>query len=250
MWYNALYIILIDQHPSKQRQERLPNMTLKIDAYNDSADEYARYVTQREAAGIENEPIMPHFLKLLGDVPGLTVLDAGCGEGYLSRILADRGAYVTGIDISPKLIEIARQKDPVHAITYQVANLCQPLPDYQQHFDLIVSHFVLDDVYDYQGFLSTLAASLKSGARLVLSMNNPYSFVVRGHIRDYFDTGKALPYRGMVREGIKVHFYYHTLEEFLDACFAAGFQLQRLLDIPTPIARYTFLEDALIKPGY
>ena len=193
---------------------------------------------------------MPHFLKLLGDISGLTVLDAGCGQGYLSRILARRGAHITGIDISPKLIQIAREQDPDHQITYQVADLCHSLPEYRHRFDLVVSHFVLDDVYDYKGFLSTLASLLKPGHRMILSMNNPYSFVVRGHVRDYFDTGKPYPYRGMAEEGVKVYFYHHTLEEYLDACFAAGFQLQRLLDIPTPVDRYKLQSDALMKPGY
>src|SRR6266699_1372752 len=58
------------------------------------------------------------------------VLDAGCGEGYLSRILAHRGANVTGIDISTRLVEIGRAKDPEGQITYQVADLSQPLPAY------------------------------------------------------------------------------------------------------------------------
>ncbi len=193
---------------------------------------------------------MPALLKQIGDIGGLRVLDAGCGEGYLSRILAARGANVTGIDISPALIQMAREQDSDQAITYEVADLCQPLPRHGQRFDLAASHFVLDDVHEYKGYLSTVGSALKPGGRFVLSLNNPYSLVVRGHVHDYFDTGKPVLYRGMAEEGVKVHFYYHTLEDYLDACFAAGFQLQRLLDIPTPVERYRFHSDALIKPGY
>ncbi len=225
-------------------------MENKIDIYDDFASQYATLVTGLEEAGIEREPIMPTFLKLLGDVSGLTTLDAGCGEGYLSRILARRGANVTGIDIAANLIEIARAKDPERHITYQVANLCQPLPDYASHFDLIVSRFVLNDVYDYRGFLTTLGSVAKPGGRLVISMNNPYSFVVRGHVTDYFDSGKMYSYRGMAEEGVKVYFYQHTLQEYLDACFAAGLQLQRLVDIPTPEGSFKRRSDTLIPAGY
>lgn len=225
-------------------------MNYKIDEYDDYATQYSAMVKQREQAGIEHEPLMPSFLKLLGDISGLSVLDAGCGQGYLSRILAERGALVTGIDISPNLIQMARKQDPDHKIAYQVADLCQPLSQYRQTFDLAASHFVLDDVYDYKGFLSTLHSVITAGGRLVLTMNNPYSLVVRGHVHDYFDTGKPVLYRGMAEEGVRVHFCYHTLEEYLDACFAAGFLLQRLLDIPTPVERYKYHSDALIKPGY
>ena len=225
-------------------------MEPKIDAYDDFASQYAEMVAVREEAGIENEPIMPQFLKILGDISGLTVLDAGCGEGYLSRILARLGANVTGIDISMRLIQIARTKDPEGMITYQVANLSQPLPVYQQHFDLVVSHFVLNDVYDYQGFLTTLGAVTRPGGRLMFSINNPYSFVVRSHITNYFDTGKAFSYRGMAATGVKVHFYHRTLAQYLDASFVAGLQLQRLVDIPTPEGTFKRLPDTLIPAGY
>lgn len=220
------------------------------DAYDEYAAEYAEMVKLREQAGIEQEPIMPTLLHEIGDISGLNVLDAGCGQGYLSRIFAERGARVTGVDISPNLIQMAREQDSERNITYQVADLCQPLPQYTQTFDMAASHFVFDDVYDYKGFLATVYSVIKPGGRFVLSMNNPYSLVVRGHVHDYFDTGKAVSYRGMAEEGVKVHFYYHTLQEYLDACFAAGFQLQRLLDIPTPVEKYRFHSDALIKPGY
>ncbi len=225
-------------------------MEPKVDTYDDFASQYTEYMARREQTGIESDPIMPRFLALLGDVSGLSVLDAGCGEGYLSRIVASMGASVTGIDISPRLIEIARSKDPEGKITYLQADLSQPLPENREHFDLIVSRFVLNDVADYRGFLHTLGTVARAGGRFVLSMNNPYSFVVRGHLNDYFETGKAHPYRGMAQEGVKVHFYHRTLEEYLNAALAAGFQLQRLVDIPTPEASYKLQSDALLRKGY
>jgi 2-polyprenyl-3-methyl-5-hydroxy-6-metoxy-1,4-benzoquinol methylase len=193
---------------------------------------------------------MPRFLEVLGDVAGLVTLDACWGEGYLARILAEHGAKVTGIDIATNLVQLAREKSPDGQITYQVADLSQLLPAYKQHFALIVSHLAMNDVPDYQGFLRTLGAVLKPGGRLVFSMNNPYSFVVRGHITDYFDTDKAFSYRGMAEQGVKVHFYQRTLEQYLAACSAAGFQLQRLVDIPTPEGSFKRRYETLIPKGY
>jgi 2-polyprenyl-3-methyl-5-hydroxy-6-metoxy-1,4-benzoquinol methylase len=219
--------------------------------YDEFASQYTKMMTAQEKAGVETGSNMSRFLQVVGDVSGLTVLDAGCGEGYLSRILASRGANVTGIDISPRLVEIARAKDPDGKIPYQVADLSQPLPTYQNHFDLIASFFVLNDVSDYRGFLTTLGSVLKHAGRLVLFMNNPYSFVVRGHITDYFAaSGQAFPYRGMTEEGVKVHFYHRTMEEYLDASISAGFQLERLVDVPTPKGSFKRRDDTLIPPGY
>jgi 2-polyprenyl-3-methyl-5-hydroxy-6-metoxy-1,4-benzoquinol methylase len=122
--------------------------------YDEFASQYAQLITAQEKAGVEPGSNMAQFLQIVGEVSGLTVLDAGCGEGYLSRILMHRGAYVTGIDNSPRLVEMARTKDPAGNITYQVADLSQPLTAYQDHFDLIASFFVLNDVPDYRGFLT------------------------------------------------------------------------------------------------
>lgn len=218
--------------------------------YNTYASAYATMVAAREAAGIDADPIMPRMLAEIGDVAGLRTLDAGCGEGYLSRILAARGARVTGADVASNLIELARAKDPDGAIAWRPGDLSQPAPDLEGQFDLAASHLVLNDVPDHRGFLRTVAAALKPGGRYVFSMNSPYSYVVRGHIRDYFCAEEMAPYRGMAEEGVKVYFYQRTLEEYIDACLAAGFELRRLVDVPTPEGSFKRRRDTLIPPGY
>jgi SAM-dependent methyltransferase len=219
--------------------------------YDEFASQYADMMAAQEQGGVSPDSNISRFLDVVGDVSGLAVLDAGCGEGYLSRILAQRGANVTGVDISPRLVEMARAKDPDGAITYQVADLSQPLLAYPAHFDLIASYFVLNDVYDYQGFLTTLSAALKPGGRLVIFMNNPYSLALRGHITDYFSaSGQRFPYRGLTEEGVEVYFWHRTMEEYLSASCAAGFQLERLVDVPTPEGCFKRRSDTLIPEGY
>ena len=58
------------------------------------------------------------MLAMLGDVQGSSVCDLGCGEGYLSRILASRGAVVTGVDISRILLRHAKEHPNQLGITY------------------------------------------------------------------------------------------------------------------------------------
>lgn len=217
--------------------------------YNEFASEYAAYVAAREAAGVAADPIMPRLLAEIGAVAGLRVLDAGCGEGYLARILAARGARVTGADIANNLLDRAREKDPDGAITWRQGDLSLPAPDLAGQFDLAASHLVINDALDHRGFLATVAAALKPGGRYVLSMNNPYSYIIRGHVTDYFGGERRLLYRGLAEEGIKVYFYHRTLEEYVDACRAAGFSIERLLDIPTPEGAFKRRSDTLIPPG-
>jgi len=202
--------------------------------YDAYASQYAANVAWREQGGVDGDPfgLLPPLLELLGgDITGCQVLDAGCGEGYLARVLTARGARVTGIDLSPRLIELAHVKDPAADIDYQVADLSQPVPGITGRFDAVASYLALNDVQNHRGFAATLAASLKPGGRAVLALNNPYSAVVDRHVADYFNSGAASPYRGLWEAGIKTYHYHRTLEDYLDAFLAQDLRLTKLADI-------------------
>jgi hypothetical protein len=92
---------------------------------------------------------------------------------------------------------------------------------------------------------------LKPGGRLVLAMNNPYSYVVRKHVPDYFASGAAYPYRGMVAQGLKLHFYHRTLEQYLDAFLGCGLRLTKLVDLATVVNNaHQAPIDILLPEGY
>ena len=61
---------------------------------------------------------------------------------------------------------------------------------------------------------------------------------------------EEVPYRGLAEAGVKVHFYHRTLEEYLAASISAGFQLQQLVDVPTPEGSFKRRNDTLIPEGY
>ena len=205
-------------------------MTLQASDYDSFADEVARYTAAREERGVAGDGLLREMLELLGDVTGLRVLDAACGDGYLTRVLADRGARVTGIDIGPRLIERARRRDPDGSINYRVADLSKAMPGEHASFGAVVSFLALNDVIDYRGFITTIAGLLRRGGRLVIAFNSPYGSVVRGNVPDYFDSGATSPYRGLWAAGIKTCLHHRTLEDYLDAFIAAGLRLTKLAD--------------------
>jgi len=220
--------------------------------YDPFAERYAEMVAWREADPTRDLPLAP-LLAEAGDVAGLQTLDAACGEGYLARILARRGAVVTGADLSARLIALAERRaatapdDP--PIRYLVADLSQPLPAALEGFALAVSHLALNDIADERGFFRTVADGVAPGGRFILSLNNPYSYVLRSHVRDYFAAG-AYSYRGMAEQGVAVSFYQRTLAQYLDAAFAASWRLRRLIDVPTPEGSFTRRADTLLPMGY
>jgi 2-polyprenyl-3-methyl-5-hydroxy-6-metoxy-1,4-benzoquinol methylase len=213
-----------------QRTER--PMERSANPWEEYAVEYGEFVAGRERDDLERDPILAGLLELLGDIEGREVLDAACGEGFLARRLAARGARVIGLDLSPRLIAMARAKGPAGAIDYRVADLSRPLPELAGRFGLIGSHLALNDVRDHRGFAATLAALARPGARVALAFNNPYSSVIRGHIADYYDNEAIGVYAGLSARGVKAHYYHRTLAEYLDAFLGVGFRLAKLVDVP------------------
>jgi 2-polyprenyl-3-methyl-5-hydroxy-6-metoxy-1,4-benzoquinol methylase len=203
------------------------------DAYDRFASQYAELIRSHDEGAFSpyHDLVVPRLLEIAGDVAGQTVLDAGCGEGHIARLLAGRGARVTAIDVSPRLIELARIEAPEAQIEYITHDLSTPLPQYAGRFDLVVSNLVLNDVHNYLGLANTLGTVTKPGGRLVLSMNNPYSAVIRDKVANYFDSGKRVEYQGLASRGVHVLYYHRTLEQYITAFRDAGFLLQTLSDV-------------------
>lgn len=119
---------------------------------------------------------------------------------------------------------------------YQVADLSTPLPNQEESFDLIISNMVLMDVYDYQGFVSTLSKLLKANGRAIFTMHNPYNSVRHERVANYFDSGHQKIYEGFKNAtGVSVIYHHRTLEEYIATFRNNGFLLRSLSDLaPTP----------------
>lgn len=79
-------------------------------AYDAMAQAYAAAYPTTEPESAPELAMVDHLVELLG--PAARVLDAGCGTGRMSRYLADRGAVVEGVDLSPGMLEQARAAQP------------------------------------------------------------------------------------------------------------------------------------------
>ena len=203
---------------------------MERNTYDQFAQRFDEVFGSRDENDLEGDSKL--FFDLIGDVDGLRVLDAGCGEGFAARVLSARGAKVTAIDISGPMVKIGREKDPQGQIDFQIADLSQPLPHFERRFDLVVSNYALNDVPDYRGFIRTLASVAKAGARLVFSLNNPYSAVFREKASSYFESGTAVLYQGMANAGVEVYYYHRTMTEYVNAFRKNGLLLRTLVDLP------------------
>lgn len=119
-------------------------------------------------------------IQLLHLKPGQRVLDVACGYGDLSSQLAKRGYIVTGCDINPDFIEIAKDK----CMDANVEWINQDIRSFKRdnYFDAIfnirASAFAFSSSQDDQIILKNLYASLKPEGTLILELLNP-SFLLR-----------------------------------------------------------------------
>lgn len=115
-----------------------------------------------------------------------TVLDAGCGEGFGTVLLAETARQVTGIDYSADAVAAATASYPRPNLTFRRLDVAT-LPSLELRFDLITNFQVIEHLPDPAAFLRAVRAALNPDGVLVLTTpnrlmtasENPY------HLREY-----------------------------------------------------------------
>ncbi|MEE1743375.1 class I SAM-dependent methyltransferase [Streptomyces sp. JV184] len=118
--------------------------------------------------------VNPVLLRLLGNVRGRRFLDAGCGDGYFSRMLAERGAQVVGVEPTDGMSAFAREKEAElgQGITYVQADLTR-LPDLGASFDAVVCSMVLMAIPDWKPAMRACVESVRPGGLFVFALVHP-----------------------------------------------------------------------------
>lgn len=113
---------------------------------------------------------------LPADLDGVRVLDAGCGTGALAVEAARRGAHVVAIDLSPTLVELARQRTPSDLgsghLEFRVSDMLDPALG---RFDWVVA---MDSVIHYQAddlaeMVARLCARAERGMAFTFAPRTP-----------------------------------------------------------------------------
>ncbi|OGT73138.1 MAG: bifunctional 3-demethylubiquinol 3-O-methyltransferase/2-polyprenyl-6-hydroxyphenol methylase [Gammaproteobacteria bacterium RIFCSPLOWO2_02_FULL_56_15] len=105
---------------------------------------------------------------------GKKVLDLGCGGGILAETMAAKGALVTGLDPSEKLIEIARQHSQQTGVNveYVPGTAARFAEQYPANFDVLTCMELLEHVPDVSALIAACANLLRPGGQLLLSTLN------------------------------------------------------------------------------
>lgn len=116
----------------------------------------------------------PAIFQLLGDVRERYILDAGCGQGYLSRMLARLGARVTGVEPTPVFFDyVVAREDAEHlGITYLQADLSD-FHQFESAFDAVIANMVFIDIPDYESAMRNCVTALKPDGTFIFSLGHP-----------------------------------------------------------------------------
>lgn len=211
----------------------------------------------------------PAQVVLCGNVRGLRVLDIGCGAGYFSRAMADGGATVTGIDISPEMLRhgVEAETEQARGIRYVLGDAAKLLEQFAPgSIDLVTSCLALQDMPNIDDVLRSVREVLVPGGRFVVSIAHPCTDTPfrRWHKDDrgqkqwlcidrYFERG-PMTYRWKDWSYEFTTTALHaTLEDWLAWFAAAGFSLRALRE-PRPsveaVARHPELEDCARIPYF
>jgi len=213
-------------------------------SYDSVADEYAATIDEAPYNAHYERPAM---LAALPPVAGRRILEAGCGAGWYTEQLLARGAYVTAVDESARMVEHTRRRIAALAgadgrVEARVADLRQPLSfaaDASYHG--VVSALTMHYLRDWSTPLGEFRRVLKPGGWLLFSTHHPTADAMDlAEGESYFDVVQLEDWWKRVGT---VRFFRRPLMSITDALADAGFGIERIIE-PRPTGAFR-----AAKPG-
>jgi len=211
-------------------------------AYDEIADWYDEAL-RTGPLGLFQDLAISIVLDLAGEVENRRICDLACSQGILSRHLAKLGAAVTGVDVSDKMLDLARcyeQEEP-RGINY-VRSDARSLPEVPDGaFEGLACNLALMDISDLEATLHTVARVLRTGGWFVFSITHPcfptpslgwtsrVDSEEKPEIPNYFAEGF---WRRANPEGVrgKVGSHHRTMSTYVNALALSGLGIDHLVE--------------------
>lgn len=202
-------------------------------------------------------------LAAIGPATGVTILDAGCGEGYLSRSLAQDGADTIGIDACADLIKSAQEvaTESGLAIDYHVGTV-DNLPIRDGQCDVVVCNHLINDLKEISAPFREFARVTREGGRIVILMLHPCFYgahAERSKNRTYPTPAEYFQLRTIeqqfevagVTSPAKVAMWFRPLEDYVSQLHESGFHITSLSEPHPSIDQLTtdsWWRDNFVRP--
>lgn len=186
----------------------------------------------------------PAIKALLPYLKGKTILDLGCGYGNNCIDFIKKGALsVVGIDISHKMLEVARKENPNELVEYMLMDMNE-IGILTQKFDLVFSSLAFHYVKDFKKLLYDIRVLLNDGGILLYSQEHPYTTApkvgptwtkdeygnkVHYNLSDYMHSGKR--YSKWFIDNVEK--YHRPISEVINSIISEGFIINSIVE-PVP----------------
>ncbi|RJQ18228.1 class I SAM-dependent methyltransferase [Candidatus Woesearchaeota archaeon] len=206
--------------------------------YNAHIERYARVKNNYKPTLLYKRPLY----SLLKNVSGKKVLFAGCGAGTECVSAVQRGAKVTGIDISDAAIMLAKKTCP--KATFYVMDFAK-MKFHKRSFDVVIA--ILSVMYkkDLTATLQEFKRILKPNGSIVLLVPHPVRKMMKYNKGYYFVKGRHHEFW----KGTERFNYYLLFEDFIDAFVNAKLKVVKLLE-PKPFDSADKLRPELKYPHF
>jgi 2-polyprenyl-3-methyl-5-hydroxy-6-metoxy-1,4-benzoquinol methylase len=173
----------------------------------------------------------PAIFRMLGDIRGKRILDAGCGQGYLCRLLAKEGAHATGVEPAAPLIGYAIERE--HSENLGIVYIQEDLSAFafsNAHFDAVVANMVFMDIPDYQQAMRNCVRCLKDYGDLIFSLSHP---CFEGTDSEYAENGHLEITEYFEEHSIKQTYgyrFHRPLSQYLNLSIQSGCCLKEIVE--------------------
>lgn len=207
---------------------------------------------------------IPALFSLLPDLQGKKIIDLGCGFGeHCVQYVRDGAAKVVGIDISEKMLEVAKKENSNPNLTY-INMPMENISEIDETFDVAISSLALHYIEDFDTLAKDVYDRLEANGVFVFSQENPINTCFSGGDRwTRDDNGRKLHVnlanysvegeresRWFV-DGVKK--YHRTFSTIVNTLIEAGFTIEKMIEpAPTPelLEKYPDYEDLYHKPDF
>lgn len=187
--------------------------------------------------------IAPNLFRMLDPKEGEVVLDLACGQGYITRLVAESGASVLGVDVSPELVSLAKQGNTLENCNFGVLSADDLHSLKNESYDAALCVLALQNIEKLRETFSEVSRVLKHRGKFLVVLNHP-SFRVPKASEWGFDEARKVQYRrvdsylsesraeiemhpGKVKSEVTVSFH-RSLQLYMKQARAAGFAIRSL----------------------
>jgi ubiquinone/menaquinone biosynthesis C-methylase UbiE len=205
-----------------------------ISAYENMAQAYNDLIDHKPHNAYYDRP---NTLSLIPDVKGKAILDAACGPGKYAQILISQGAHVTGFDISPRMVEYAKERNKDSG-TFFVHDLAKPLDRLKdESFDIVLCALAMHYIQDWTLTVQEFYRVLKPEGHLVISIEHPFFEFTFFKSTRYFDTEPVACTWTSFGQPVEVNSYRRPLQACITPLTTNGFYIDTLLE-PKPVEEF------------